>query len=227
MPRFLLTMVICCAGVNAQGTTARPTVQAAGQASVYLPPDQVKLDATVMTQGTTAQDAAAQNANQVTAVVASLQKLLGPGADIKTVNYYVTPNYKQPKGGGPGTIVSYTASMTVEVTLATISMAGAVIDAAVGGGATSVGSPQFSLKDPEPARLQALRLAAMQAKNHADAIASGLGHTTGAILLLQEGTTVNVPIITGVGAPTGGGATQVTPGLIQVQGTVVLQTELL
>lgn len=218
MSKSLPLLVACAAALSAQ-TAPRPTVQATGQASVFLPPDQVKVDAGVMTQGTTAQDAAALNANQVAAVVGALQKLLGTGADIKTINYYVAPVYKNQ------TITGYQATMTVEATLSAISMAGSVIDTAVGAGATSIGSLQFSLKDPEPARLQALRLASMQAKNHADAIAGGLGHTTGAILLLQEGSNVGIPILTGT-APTGGGATQVTPGLIEVQGTVVLQAEL-
>jgi uncharacterized protein YggE len=224
MTKLLLSIMLYGLELRAQGTP-RPFVRAAGQASVFLPPDQVKVDATVVSQAATAQDAAAQNANQVAAVTAALQKLLGATADIKTINYYVTPVYKNAPGGGPATIVGYTASLTVEVTLGAVSMAGAVIDTAAAAGATSIGSLQFSLKDPEPARLQALRMATVQAKNHADAMAGGLGHTTGAILSLQESSTVNVPVV-GVGAAPSGGATQITPGLIEVQGHVVIQTEL-
>ena len=224
MRRIVFAIVLSAVDLFAQATQ-RPTVRAAGQASVFVAPDQVKIDASVVSQGGTAQDAAAQNANQVAVVIAALQKLLGATADIKTINYFVGPVYKSSPNGGPSTIVGYTASLTVEVTLGALSMAGAVIDTAAGAGATSIGSLQFSLKDPEPARLQALRLATVQAKNHADAISGASGHTTGAILLLQEGTAVSGPVIGGVTAsPTG--ATQITPGLIEVQGSVVLQAEL-
>ena len=227
MSRLAVLLLLCGAAAQAQ-QTARPTVRAQGQASVFVAPDQVKIDAAVTTQGTSAQDAASQNAAQVAAVVAALQKLLGANADIKTLNYSVFPIYKTPVTGGPSTIVGYSANMTVEVTIGSSSLAGAVIDAAAGAGATSIGSLQFSLKDPEPSRLQALRAASVQAKNHADAIAAGLGHTTGAILSLQEGSTVNTPIIVSTTGVAGGAAapTQVTPGLIEVQGTVVITTEL-
>ncbi len=231
MPKSLVTalalIVLIALKAQAQAATARPSVRAAGQASVFVTPDQVKVDASIVTQGVSAQDAASQNATQVAAVTDALTKVLGPSADIKTINYSVGPVYKYPSGGGPATIVGYTASMTVEVTLGTISMAGLVIDTATQAGATSIGSLQFSLKDPEPARLQALRLATMQAKSHADAIAGGLGRTVGAVISLQEGSTARVqPVAAGTaGAPTA--PTTVQPGLIEVQASVVLEAELI
>jgi uncharacterized protein YggE len=224
LAKSILIIALCALDLTAQATSARPSVRAQGQASVFLPPDQVKIDASVVSQSTTAADAASQNATQVAALVASLQKLLGQNADIKTVNYSVFPVYKTPPGGGQSAIVGYNASTTLEVTLGSTSLAGAVIDAAVAGGATSIGSLQFSLKDPEPARAQALRMASVVAKNHADAMAAGLGHTTGAILSLQEGSTVT-PVVVGV-AGTAAAPTQITPGQIEVQGTVVIVVEL-
>jgi hypothetical protein len=237
IPREVLTMlkplVIVLALITlvaprapAQVPARRSSVRAAGQASVFVTPDQVKVDASIVTQGVSAQDAASQNAGQVAAVITALTKVLGPSADIKTVNYFVGPVYKYPSGGGPGTIAGYTASMTVEVTLGTISMTGLVIDTATQAGATSIGSLQFSLKDPEPAQLQALRMATMQAKSHADAIAGGLGRTVGAVISLEEGSAVSVqPNIAGAaGAAT---ATTVQPGLIEVRASVVLEAELI
>jgi uncharacterized protein YggE len=223
--RLILSLLLCTMAGSAQ-TTPRPFVRAAGQASVFVQPDQVKIDLGVTTQGTTAQDAAAQNATQVGNLIAALQKLLGPTADIKTINYFVGPVYQNQPSGGPAKIIGYTATMTVEVTLGGITMAGAVIDTAAGAGATSIGSPQFSLQDPEPSRLQALKMAAMVAQNHANAIAAGLGRVTGAIQTLEEGTAVRVPVVGVTGVAGAGAATQVTPGLIEVQGTVVLQADL-
>lgn len=223
--RIIAFFTLALASLQAQTTTSTHTVTATGQATVYAAPDQVKIDLGVTTQGTSAQDAASKNAAQVAALIAALQNLLGSGADIKTVNYYVAPLYKN---DGSSTIIGYSASLTSEVTLGTISGAGAVIDTAASNGATTIGALQFSLKDPDPQRQQALGLATMQAKRHADAMAAGAGHSTGDIISLQEsvalpGVVYPLPV-SGAG---GAGATQVTPGQIQVQATVVLQALLM
>jgi uncharacterized protein YggE len=213
-------------GVTSFAQSQRPFIRTSGQSSVFVPPDQVNVDASVVTQGTTAQDAAARNADQVASIVTALTKLLGPGADIKTINYFVGPVYRSSSNGGSPTITGYTASLTVRVTLGAVSMTGAVIDTETQAGATSIGGLQFSLKDSEPAHLQALRLATFQAKSHADTIANSLGRTVGAVISIQEGTAVRVqPILSGVSAaPTN--ATTITPGLIEVQGSVILDAEL-
>ncbi len=227
MSRLLLPMtLLACLCVPSFAQSQRPFVRTSGQASVFVPPDQVKVDANVTTQGTTAQDAASRNADQVASVVTALTKVLGPGAEIKTINYFVGPVYKSSSNGGPPTIAGYTASLTVEVTLGAVSMTGVVIDTETQAGVTSIGGLQFSLKDSEPAHLQALRLATYQAKSHADTIANSLGRTVGAVISIQEGTAVRVvPIVAGTGAaPTN--ATTITPGLIEVQGSVILDAEL-
>jgi hypothetical protein len=203
-----------------------PVVSATSQASVYVVPDQVKVDATVITQGNSAQDVASANAAAVAAVVGALTKLLGQGADVKSIDYSIGPVYKYPSNGGLPTIVGYTASMIVETTLGDIAMIGAAIDTAIQTGATSIGALQFSLKNPDPAHQQALGLATMQASAHANAMAGALGHTVGGIISLQEGSPVSIqPIVVGVGSsPTT--STTVTPSLIQVQATVVFQAQL-
>jgi hypothetical protein len=211
---------------SAQTAPLHSIVSATGQASVYVAPDQVKVDATVITQGNSAQEAASTNATTVAAVVAALTKLLGQGANIKTIDYSVGPVYKYPSNGGLPTIAGYTASLTVETTLGDITMIGAAIDTAIQAGATSIGALQFSLKNPDPAHQQALALATKQASDHANAMAGALAHTVGGIISLQEGSPVSIqPIVVGVGSsPTT--STTVSPSLIQVQATVVLQAQL-
>jgi hypothetical protein len=200
----------------------RSIVSASGQASVYVPPDQAKVDVTVTAQGATAQAAANKDADQVTAVLAAFTKLLGAGADIKTINYFVGANYNN----SGQTIVGYTASSTLEVTLTNLSLAGTVIDTAVAAGATSVGGVQFSLQNSDPAHQQALKLATLQAKAHADAMASALSHIVGPIISLSEASAVPVGVFAGVAGAPSSTTTPVVPGLIQVQVTVNLQAEL-
>src|ERR1043166_3694336 len=226
-PLLMLILVTGLSFRSAAQLSVRPFVRAMGQASVFASPDQVKVDASVVTQGSTAQEAASHNADQVSAVLASLRNLLGSGADIKTINYSVVPNYKYPQGGGTPTLTGYTASVTVEVTLGAVSMTGPIIDTATEAGATSIGGLRFSLKDPEPQRLQALRLATVQAKSHAEAMASGLGGKVGAVISLEEAASASrvQPVVQNVNAAVGT-PTPVEPGLIEVQASVVLQAEL-
>jgi uncharacterized protein YggE len=200
----------------------RPSVRAIGNASVFATPDKAQIDATVTTHAMTAQMAGSQNATQVAAVLSALTQLLGPGANIKTINYSITPNYNYPPNGGTPTLTGFTASNTVEVTLNNITTVGAIIDAATQAGATSVAGIRFSLQDPEPSRRQALQLAAVAAKSHADAMATALGGTVGMIVLLQEGSTVQ-PVVGTVAAAGAATTTPIESGLIQVDGTVTLE----
>jgi len=204
----------------------RPSVEATGSATVSAPPDQAVIDATVSTTGTSAQDAAAKNATQTNGLLAALGKLLGSGANIRTTSYSVYPNYQNNPPGGTPTISGYTANSTVEVTLGDLTQAGPVIDTAVANGASSLGGISFSLKNPEPQRQQALTMATQQALSHANAMATGAGHTVGSIRSVQEGgTTVPVsPIVAGSAA--GGSSTTVQPGLIQVTETVTVTADL-
>ncbi len=214
----------------AQTTAPRQFVRASGQATVYVPADQVKIDASVVTQGPSAQAAAASNATQVASVTTALTNLLGSASNVKSINYFVGPVYNYPPNGGQAAIVGYTASMTVEVTLNTITLAGSVIDTAVQAGATSIGSLQFSLQNSQPAHLQALSMATLQAKADADAMATALGRTTGAVISIQEATTTLVqPIVAGIangGAPGVSTPTTIQPGQIEVQASMVLDVQL-
>src|SRR6266403_373050 len=82
-------------GSNAQAPVAqrRPFVTAQGDATVSVQPDEARVQFSVVTQATTAQAAASQNATEVTAVLAALRSVLGPTAELKTLSYSLTPNY--------------------------------------------------------------------------------------------------------------------------------------
>jgi len=225
---FILAGILAILGAAAHAQfPGRRYVRANGEAAVSVKPDLLKLTAGVVTQGVTAQEAADQNATQVTSVLTKLRQVLGPNADIKTTSYSLSPNYRYPQGGGQPVLTGYTASNNVEITTSDLSLAGRLIDAAVSGGATNVQGLRFTLKDFEPPRAQALRLATIQAKNHAEAIALGLGVKLGAVLSAQEGTAVRATTLD-VRAEAGGGSvpTPVETGMVEVQATVVLDVEI-
>jgi uncharacterized protein YggE len=178
----------------------------------------------VVTTATTAEEASNQNATQVDAVIKALTGVLGSASPIRTINYSIVPNYRN-QSGQPQSIVGYTATNTLEVTIANISIVGRVIDAASRtGGANQISSLRFLLANSDAARQQALSAAARQARSHAESIASGLGGRIGATLAAQEGGSVS-PIIdsrVALGAAT---PTTIESGNLEVHATVAVEVE--
>ncbi|MFN7924880.1 MAG: SIMPL domain-containing protein [Bryobacteraceae bacterium] len=229
VPAFCLALLVA-QGLQAQLVGQRPTVRASGEGVISVRPDQVQISVGVTTTGQTAEGSANENAEKVTAVLAALRGLLGPAADIRTVGYSVTPNYRFPQGGGIPTLLGYTTNNTVRVTTADLSSAGKIIDAATKAGATTVSGISFALRDPNPQRLQALRLATQQARSFAEAIAQGLGGRLGNVLAADEAVVARASALDRTPTAVAGGAATTTPvesGLIEVRATVVVEAELL
>jgi hypothetical protein len=68
-------------------------------------------------------------------------------------------------------------------------------------------------------------MATLQANAHAVAMAMAAGHLVGNIISIQEGSAVSIsPIV--VAGVSSSPSTSITPSLIQVQATVVLQAQL-
>lgn len=173
MKMTVLFFLVAASGV-AQPEAVQ-TVVAHGEATINARPDQARVQLGVVTQAQTAQAAGSQNATQTSAVLAELRKTMGTGAEIKTVNYSVYPNYTQPKEGRTAVISGYTASNIVEVTLNDLTLTGRVIDAGTRAGANNVQGVQFTLRDEQKSRGEALSQAAKQARANADALAGALG----------------------------------------------------
>ena len=222
---FVLFLSMIVAG-NAQTTVRRNLIRAAGEGVVAVTPDQVKVTLGVTTQAANAQDASSQNATQVAAVIDKLKQAFGTTIDIRTLYYSLSPNYNYPGGGGTPVLTGYTASNTVEVTATDLTIAGKIIDTATQGGANRVESLQFSLKNDQAARAQALRLASIQAKAHADAIALGLGVHLGAVISASEGSSVQPVIYGDVRAAAATTTTPVSPGNVEIRSTVTLEIEI-
>jgi len=168
----------------------RPTVRASGDATVTVKPDQAKLYIGVVTQARTAAEAAAQNASRTTALLQQLKQAIGQEGEIKTTNYSVNPNYVYPHNGGQRAITGYSANNTVLVTVNNLSNIGKVIDTATQNGANEVNSIQFTLRDEQKARSEALAAAAVKAKSNAEAMAAALGLKVEGVLSAESGESV-------------------------------------
>jgi len=196
------------------------SIQATGSATITVKPDQATLTVGVVTQATTAQQAADMNASQADAMIKALQGVLGSAGTIQTISYSLSARYTN----NGATIVGYTASNTVLVTATNLSLIGPLIDAGNQAGANSIGGPSFGLQNDEPQRSQALAAAAKQALAHAAAIASGFGAKTGAVLAAQEGSSMT-PIFNGASGA-GSVATPIQTGTVTVSATVTVTVAL-
>jgi uncharacterized protein len=208
--------------------TIQPSIQVTGDATVTVKPDQAEISIGVVTQAQTAQGAAAQNAQRQDTVIAELRKALGSNADIKTISYSISPNYRYPKEGGQPTITGYTASNIVQVRTGNLAQVGKVVDLATQSGANNIQALRFTLKDEAAPRAQALREASIKARAKAEAIASALGLRILRVLRVDEGgQMVSIPIAGRGFAETALAAqTPVEPGTIDVKAIVTLTVEI-
>jgi hypothetical protein len=225
--RHLVTVFCTIALLAAPGAAqiSRRSVRATGDAVISVRPDLAKLAVSVITQGATAEEAGAANASKVEAVLAALRRALGSDATIQTISYSLTPNYKYPTGGGQPTLVGYTASNSVEVTTPDLTILGRLIDTAANAGATTVSSLRFTLRNELPHKMEALKLAAANAREKAKAIAAGLGVNLGYVVLADEGVTVRYATDSRADA----GAATTTPietGMVTVHATVTVEMEI-
>lgn len=220
-PVLTIAAALCSFAAFAQVGPRRAVVRASGEGVVAIKPDQAKVSVGVTTQAQTAQEAGDQNAAATSKVLGELRGLLGANADIRTLNYSLSPRYE----GNPARLAGYTANNTIQVTVSDLNLPGRVIDTAVQAGATNISGISFSLKDPQPARIQALWMATMQARAEAEAIAGGLGLRLGNFTVAQEGSAVTVtPFDT---RTSGAGAlTPIEVGNVDVRAMVAIEAEM-
>ncbi len=151
-----------------------PHIRVSGEAVVMAKPDRVEIQLGVVTQAQTADAAASQNATRVDTVLKALKPAVGAGGEVRTVSYSVQPNYNYPREGGKPTITGYTANNIVQIVTNDIDAGGKLIDTAMRAGANTVQRLQFTLREPEAARAEALKQAVAKARAIAETMAASL-----------------------------------------------------
>ena len=96
-----------------------------GEATVTAKPDMAELDLGVVTEASTAEAAAADNAKKMDRILAALKKEVGAGGEVKTVGYMVTQRLGEPKKGERNQpIVGYTVTNVVRARIPDVKAAG-------------------------------------------------------------------------------------------------------
>ena len=232
--RLLLAVVLTAASSWAMAQPApgppRPaTIQVTGEAQVAEIPDRVYIGIGVTTEARQSEAAASQNAARLAAVIAAVKQAAGAGAQLTTTEYSISPNYNYPRSGGTPTVVGYTVSNVVQVRLDDLRKIGRVIDAAAQAGSNNVQDIRFALRDEQAPRSEALREAAINARQDADALAEALGLRVVRVLSVDEQSPVSAPIYPRFAAVRmemrAASATPVEGGTIDLNATVTLTVE--
>jgi uncharacterized protein YggE len=132
--------------------------------------------------------------------------------------------YRTQRDGGKPTISGYQANNTVEVKLNDVTLAGKAIDFATRTGANQIQGINFSIRDEQKLRGEALAKAAVQARANAEALAKALGMRVAGILKVEDGNPVHVVPMQRMEMMKAQDAasTQIEAGTIDVRATVTV-----
>ena len=165
--------------------TAR-TITVVGEGVVNIEPNVARTNIGVEVLRPTVEEAAAENATIVDALLATLSELGIADADIQTSGYNV---YAERYGaGGPvgEEEVQYRVSNTVTVIIRDLDQVGEVLDASIKAGANNIYGVEFLLDDATAVRSDARKLAVENAKATAEELAALNGVQVGKILAISE-----------------------------------------
>jgi uncharacterized protein YggE len=143
-----------------------------------------------------AESAGAARENAAHKMNAVLDAVLGQGVarrDVRTALVSLSPMLDYSSEGGPR-ITGYQIMNSVSITLRELDKAGALIDAALGAGASTLDSLEFRLDDPTTAEQQARSAAVEDARGRATAIATAAGVGVGDVLEVAETERAGGPI---------------------------------
>jgi uncharacterized protein YggE len=232
-------MLLVFGSLHASPVAAQTTPQASegpgivttGEGVVKLAPDRVWVSIAAESRARTAKEAQKANVEAMSAVLARMKSLGFPPDAIRTSGYDLQPEFDY--ANGRQTLRGYVARNGVEVRVDDITIAGDVLEAAVGAGATSVGGLRFDLKDRAGAEREALRKAVVDARGRADAAAAGAGLRVDRVIRIEEQQAAPIdprPMMMArqsmvAGAPETG-APPLNPGEIEVRATVTMTATL-
>jgi uncharacterized protein YggE len=152
-----------------------PTIFVQGRGEVQMAPDRARVQVGMETQARTSQQAAQENNKKQAAILAAIQKLGIPAANIQTLNYSVSPVQRYDDKLKRIVIDGYLVSNIVQVETDKLEQAGQIIDAGLANGANRVAGLDFLVKDRARGQDEALTLAVASARRQAEVAAKAAG----------------------------------------------------
>lgn len=178
---------------SADSAQVSRTIVVPGTGRVIVEPDvaSVRLGVTIIRQTASAAREAA--AATMTAILEAVAVAGVARRDMRTALVALNPVTDYASERGPR-VTGYQVSNTVAVTVRDLGSAGAVIDAALAAGASSLDGLEFHLDDPRPAEEKARKAAMEDARTRATTLAAAAGVTLGDVLNVVEGERGQGPI---------------------------------
>lgn len=207
-----------------------PALTVTGTGEVRVAPDQAMVRLGVTRQASTAETAQEEVNRRANAIIAAILRTGVPREEVQTGQLTLFPIYAPQKPESPEEprIVAYRASNIVTVRLDKLNLVGPVIDAGLKAGANQLEGVSFTLKNDLPAREEALRQAALEARRKAQTMSQTLDIRLTGIQEVQEGG-VGIyppPVFREAAMAARGGAadsTPVLPGQVTVNATVTIR----
>lgn len=162
------------------------TLNLSAYGEVKAAPDMANISLGVQTQAKTAALAMAQNAAQMSRMVAALKSSGIQSKDIQTSGLNLSAQYDY-QDNQPPRLTGYQASNQVGINVYDLARLGQTIDAVVAVGANQINGVSFALKDPKAAE-DAARLEAIKAlQDKAQLYAGATGYRVSRLITLSEG----------------------------------------
>ncbi|HZD17655.1 MAG TPA: SIMPL domain-containing protein [Actinomycetota bacterium] len=195
------------------------TVTVGGTATVRSSPDEAVVSLGVRTEAASAEEAMADNADRMNAVIRSLLDQGLTEDDLATSSLSLYPRYAD----NGSTVVGFTAENQVTVTVRDLPRIGRLIDRAVEAGANLTSGISFRLSGDNDAADRALADAVADARGKAELIAAAADASLGQVLSVTESGSPTPPPIYDVYAAAGAeAATPVLPPELQTQVSVTV-----
>jgi uncharacterized protein len=229
---MLMVALTCAPRARAQepqtAVAQGPSIVTMGEATVRLAPDQAFVTLAVETRDNNPRTAQRQNADAMTSIQQRIAAAGIPRDAVRTTGYSIQQEFDF--ANGRRTPRGYVARNGVEVRVDALERVGELLDAMVAAGATTVSGVRFDVKDRASAEREALRLAVVDARARADAMATGAGRSVDRVLRITDsGQPRFKPVPQMMMMERAGAAaaeTPVAPGEIEVHAQVELTTSL-
>jgi hypothetical protein len=159
------------------------SITVSGTGAVKVTPNQAGFTFGVSTNAKTAAQALAGNSAAMRKLIDALKAAGIPSGSLQTAYVSLSPETAE----NEQSIVGYTASNSVTVTITSIPRAGEIVDAAVAAGANQVEGPNLTVADQSSLYDSALKAAVADARAKAQVLAEAAGLHVGAVASVEEG----------------------------------------
>jgi uncharacterized protein len=173
-------------------TSAAGTIVVSGTGRIAVQPDVADLRLGVTMAKPSVEAARAQAGVLMDAILSAVEGAGVAHPDVRTSLLSVQPRYDYRDGRAP-TLTGYEVANMVEVTVRDLASLGAVVDAALAAGATSMDGLTFRVSDPAIPEREARVAAMSEARARADVLADAADLTIQGVADIIEGVPLRPP----------------------------------